>query len=98
MNYISLQEIKKQCLIDQDFTEDDSYLEALGDAAEEKVNEHVGFTLDEIVAENGGLPATLRLAMLLFVSYMYDNRGIEDKEIPRAFASLCQAYVIYPIA
>ena len=50
MNYITLEEIKKQCIIDPEFTEDDAYLEALGDAAEEKVNEHVGFTLDEICA------------------------------------------------
>ena len=34
MNYLTIDELKKQCIIDLDFTEDDDYLAALGDTAE----------------------------------------------------------------
>jgi len=98
MEYLSVQEIKKQCLIDADFDEDDDYLELIGDAAESLVNEHLDFKLDEIVARSGGsLPSTLRAAMLLFCAYLYDNRGSQDADFPKAVSILVRPYINYPI-
>ena len=41
MNYLTIDELKKQCIIDLDFTEDDDYLAALGDTAEALVEQQI---------------------------------------------------------
>lgn len=99
MIYLDLEEIKKQCIIDEDFIEDDAYLESLGDVAERLVNDHVDGQLDDIVADNSGeLPATLKHSMLMIVDYLYDYRGSnENKDVPEAFFVMCKPYIKYNI-
>lgn len=100
MNYLTLEELKRQCIIEADFTEDDELLEALGDAAEDFVQAHINCMLDDVTAENGGtLPNSLRQALLIIVDYLYDNRGSGDNhEIPPAFYVLCKPWMTYTIA
>ena len=99
MTYLGINEIKKQLVIDEDFIEDDQYLTLLGEAAERLVNEHTDFNLTNICNDSGGeLPSTLRMAMLMIVDYLYEQRGSADnKEIPNAFFILCQPYKKYNI-
>ena len=90
--YVTLEEIKAQCIVDADFTDDDNYLKGLGDAAEDMVSAEIDSPLDDIVAANNGkLPSSLKMAILLITDYLYSsNRGSsENNEIPAAFLHLC---------
>lgn len=99
MNYLTVDEIKKQCNIEPIFTEDDTYLELLGDAAEQWVEAQLNVQLDDLTAEfSGELPTPVKLAMLLFCSFMYDHRGTDDPDLPPALFALLQMYRTYSIA
>ncbi len=87
MQYLTLEEIKKQCVIDPQFTEDDSFLEMIGDAAEDMTAQLLDCPLADVEAHYGQLPATIQHAMRILVDYYYAvNRGSSDndKEIPEA--------------
>ena len=48
MNYLTLSAIKMQSCIDNDFTDDDTLLESMGEAAEDYVEQLVNKPLDDI--------------------------------------------------
>lgn len=97
MKYLTIDQIKKQCVIDDDFFDDDEYLETLGDTAEELVEQEIDNNLIDVVAENGGvLPKPLQHAMKIIVEYFYNNRGSDDvAQIPDAFFHMCKLYRKY---
>lgn len=96
MTYLTLSMIKKQLVIDDDFTDDDEYLEALGDTAEELVEQQIDKPLSEVLTDNNNtMPAPLIHAMKMIVEYFYDNRGSADNEIPSAFFYMCSLYRCY---
>ena len=95
MQYLTLDEIKKQCNIDAAFEDDDNFLEMLGDAAEDMTAQLLDCDLTEIYAENGEMPATIMHAMRILVDYFYSvNRGSADhgKEIPDAVYVMLKLY------
>ena len=100
MTYLTIEAIKQQLRIDANFTLDDVLLESLGDGAENFLEAHLNIALDDVCAENSGyLPDALYRALLILVSYLYDNDGSgENKEIPNAFWVLCAPYKKYSIA
>ena len=100
MNYLDLNLIKKQCRIEEDFTEDDELLEMYGDSAEQFLEAHLNCALDDIAAENSGsLPVSLINAMLMYVDYMYDDSGSGDsREMPKAYWVLAAPWKNYTIA
>jgi len=71
---IDLDKIKKHLNIDEDFTEDDEYIESLALVAEELVEKHIDKSFEEIAAESGELPKPLLHAILLMIGNFYDNR------------------------
>lgn len=93
-NYITLQDVKNQCIIDSDFTDDDEYLESLADTAETLVSELVNDDLDYIAAcHDGELPSPLIHAMKMLVEYMYANRGSDNEnQIPDAVYMFIKLY------
>lgn len=96
MQYLTLDKIKKQCVIDSLFTDDDTYLESLGDAAEQLVEQQIDLPLSEIVAKNDGeLPAPLEHAMKMIVEFFYNNRGSDESQIPEAYFYMCKLYRNY---
>lgn len=96
MQYLTIDKIKKQCVIDSTFTDDDTYLEALGDTAEQLVEQQIDAPLSEIVAKNDGeLPAPLEHAMKLIVEYFYNNRGSDESQVPEAYFYMCKLYRNY---
>ncbi len=96
MQYLTVEQIKKQCVIDADFHDDDEYLEALGDTAEEIVEQQIDKSLVDVVSDNNGtLPAPLRHAMKMLVEYLYNNRGSDESDIPEAFYYMCKLYRSY---
>ena len=71
--YITLCEAKKHLLIDNSFKDDDEYILALIDAAEEAVSINLCVPLDSI-AEGGEIPPSVKAAILLLVGNLYANR------------------------
>ena len=71
--YITLCEAKKHLLIDSSFKDDDEYILALIDAAEEAVSINLCVPLDSI-AEGGEIPPSVKAAILLLVGNFYANR------------------------
>ena len=94
MQYLTLQELKRQMNIDQDFTDDDTLIESLGTTAEELVSQQVDAPLAELEVD-GRLPEPLRHAMRMVVEYFYDNRGSGENMIPEAYFYVCRLYRKY---
>ena len=95
MKYLSLDLIKKQCIVDEDFEEDDGYLLYLGDVAEQLVEKDIDCSLEEVAEEQGHLPAPLLQAALMYVDFLYGgDRGSTGNEvqIPPAIRRVCQLY------
>ena len=96
MRYLTLESIKMQSCISEDFHDDDTLLESMGDAAEDYVEQLVNEQLDDVAAKNSGeLPASLYRAMLIFVDYLYSvARGSsgDDKEIPNVINNITKLY------
>lgn len=96
MNYLTLEDIKQQCVIDSDFHDDDVLLESMGDAAEDYVEQLVNEQLDDIAAKNSGeLPKSLYHAMLIFVDYLYSSqRGSSNTEhvVPEVINTIVKLY------
>lgn len=88
MNYLNLEQLKKHLNIDADFTDDDAYIESLGEVAESIVEKHLDRKLDSFcdirysnvpitydgAVSYGDLPAPIVHAMLLMVGNLYANR------------------------
>lgn len=95
MKYLTLEEIKKQCTIDPQFDEDNEFLTMLGDSAEDMAEKLVNCSLDELTAENGELPPTIRHALRMLVDYFYSvNRGSSENtpDIPNAVNIMLKLY------
>lgn len=99
MQYLTTEDIKHQIIMDQDFCDDDPYLELLGSTAENMLNDNLDGHLQDIVIRNGYLPEQLRVAMLLLVGYLYEDRGDKPQiQIPNAYYRIINPYIHYPIA
>jgi hypothetical protein len=96
MNFLTLSQIKKQCIIDEDFTDDDEYLTMIGDSAEQFLEDHLNRNLFEVAGDfSGELPPSLQHALRMLVDYFYSTeRGSSgnDNDIPKAFFTLTKNY------
>ena len=74
--YAPLEMAKRHLNIEDAFTDDDDYIEALIEVAEERVAAELCMSADEMASINkdGGLPATLVHAILLTIGAYYTNR------------------------
>ncbi|KIU31114.1 head-tail connector protein [Atlantibacter hermannii] len=99
---LTLDEIKRQCRLENDFKEEDELLELLALAAEAKattyLNRNLYKTNDEIPAlDEDGMVITedIRLGLLMLVSHWYENRSsvseTEKSETPMAFEFLLKS-------
>lgn len=71
--YISLSEAKTHLRVEEDFTDDDAYIESCIKAAEEVVSQDICIPLSELQDEQGTIPAPLRQAMLMMLGTFYDS-------------------------
>ena len=99
-NYLKLRDIKKHLNIDDYFTDDDLYIEALSNVAEKVVEKHIDLGLSIVADYNGGeLPPPLIHAMLLFIGNMYANREsvafASASEIPLSYQYILDLYKCY---
>ena len=96
MRFLTIDELKKQCVIDADFNDDNEYLESLGETAETLVEQQIDKSLDDVVSDSDGiLPAPLKHAMKMIVEYLYNNRGSDESSIPEAYYYMCKLYRQY---
>lgn len=72
---IDLQLLKKHLNIEEEFTEDDTYLEMLSNSAVVFVEKYLEDSLELIADDNGGeLPPSLKLAIFILVADWYAYR------------------------
>ena len=71
---LTLAEAKRHLNIEDDFTDDDQYIDSLIDVAQEVVSQDICVSLGELIGKAGGLPAPLRQAMLLMIGNYYASR------------------------
>lgn len=96
MQYILLDDIKKQCVIEHD--EDDVLLMAMADAAVDGMKGYLGRSLDELTDEMGNLPSGVYQALLMMVGEMYAHREVTVSYAQyenAAFRFLVQQYIKY---
>lgn len=87
--YITLEQAKKHLNIDDYFTDDDNYIEALIAAVHDIVEIDVDAKLTDFENEDGDIPNGLKQGMLLLIGQLYANRE------PVAFASLSELPLSY---
>ena len=83
MKFLTLQEIKAQCRIEEDFTLEDTLLTAYGSASEKALLRVCNRTYDDLL-ENFGedddegsevVPPDFRVAALMLAKHLYEHRG-----------------------
>lgn len=98
LKYLTIDELKKQCVIDEDYNGDNEYLEMVGEAAEDMTAALIDCPLDILIAERGEIPATVHHVMRILVDYFYAKfRGSSDSDmdIPNAVMTMCKLYRKY---
>lgn len=99
MNYLGLEEVKRQLNIDADYHEEDEYLMSLAEVAQRAVENHLDCPLERFEDEDGQIEPPIRQAMLLEVGTLYQNRESvsfsQGYAIPHSFEYLLQPYVQY---
>ena len=98
MNYLTLDEIKQQCVVDLNYHDDDQLLEMIGNSAEELTAQLLDCSLDELSAQNGELPAGLRHALRMLVDYFYScqrGSGESAPDVPDAIQMMIKLYRSY---
>ena len=99
MKYLTLNIIKKQLNVDEQFTDDDLYLEALGDAAEQVVERYIDQPLSDLEDDEENIPKALEAAMLLWIGSAYAIResvsSTSMNVVPHSFDFLCDLYRNY---
>ncbi len=106
MKHLTLEEIKIQCVIDADDSDEDQYLELLASAAEDQVQSDLNRNLyvDSVPDDDSNglvVGARIKIAMLLLVAHWYRNReatsDLTMKEVPLAYNSIIKPHRITPL-
>ncbi|EFA4420872.1 TPA: head-tail connector protein [Escherichia coli] len=105
---LTMEEIKAQLRLDEDFDADDRHLQLLACAAQKRTETYLNRKLyapDETIpdSEPDGLqlPDDIRLGMLMLISHFYENRStvtdVEKMELPMSFNWLVAPYRLIPL-
>ena len=93
--YITLEEIKKQLNIDQEYHGDDEFLELIGESAEDITANLIDMSLDELVSIYGVMPAGVRHCMRMLCDYAYSQQrgsSAESNDIPSSIITILKLY------
>lgn len=103
---LTLEEIKAQCRIEPDFDEEDTLLNLIGSAVQNRTETRINRKLyagEVPVTDFHGLEMSddLKMAMLMLAAYWYENRtaanDFEQSEAPLAFNWLVDPYRNIPL-
>jgi len=75
MKWLTLEKIKAQLRIEQDFTLEDDILEMYGESAEDSVLDIIRRSYTEVLEKYGKVPIPLVHASLMLVDISYKERG-----------------------
>ena len=75
MKWLTLEQIKQQLRIEQDFTDEDVLLEMYAESAEDTVLNICQRTYEDMVDSFGGIPQPIVEASLLLVAMSYEHRS-----------------------
>ena len=74
MKWLTLERIKQQLRIEQDFHEEDEWLEDAGETAEDAILEALNRSYEDMYEVYGRVPAPVRHASLMLVASLYKDR------------------------
>ena len=74
MNILTLEQIKAQCRIDPEMTEEDQLLELYGDAAEETVLNYCNRSLESLYEEYGRIHADITQDAIILIKNRKKNK------------------------
>ena len=103
---LTLEEMKQQCRIEPDFTEEDDLLNQIGSAAQIRTETRINRKLyaEEVPDTDPDglvLPDDIKQAMLLLTGYWYENRvavnDFEQAEAPLGYNWLVDPYRHIPL-
>ena len=97
MKWITLSQVKAQCRIEPDFTEEDTLLEMYGESAEEVLLNHLNRSYENLMEVYGHIPAPLIHASLMLVDVSYQHRSPVSPQnmsiVPYTFDILVKPYM-----
>ena len=97
MKWLTIEQIKAQCRIEQDFTAEDELLEMYGESAENTVLNLLNRTITDIYEQYGCIPRPLVHATLMLVAQSYQHREPVSPQnlytVPYAFDLLLKPYL-----
>ena len=98
--YVTLDLLKNHLNIEPSFNDDDELIMIYEGIAEQAIERHIDYSLQDIVANNGGeLPSPLQAAIMLYVGNLYANREAvtfgTPKELPLSYSYLLDLYKNY---
>ena len=97
MKWLTLERIKHQCRIEQEFHEEDDLLEEYGESAEEVLLNYLNRTYEDVIEVYGRVPAPLRHASLMLVDTSYQYRSPVSAQnmslVPYTFDILVKPYM-----
>lgn len=95
--YVTVEQLARQCNIDNLTSDDKIYLSDLLDASVQAIENRIQQPIDDVVDSSGHTPVSLRQAILLLAANLYANRepvayGTPQK-IPYTFDYLISSYI-----
>lgn len=103
---LTLQEIKQQCRLEPDFTEEDDLLNQIGNAVQSRTETRINRKLyADTVPDTDPcglvLPEEIKQALLMLAGYWYENRvagnDFEQSEAPLGYSWLVDPYRHIPL-
>ena len=97
MKFLTLEQIKAQCRIEEDFTLEDSKLTLYGDSAEQVVFNYCRRQYEDFISEYGAIPQDVVHAALLLVTASYEHNAAVSMQnlsmVPYGFDMLIKPYM-----
>lgn len=95
MKWLTLERIKQQCRIEQDFHDEDEILELYGESAEEVLMAVLNRTYEDLFEEYGRVPMPVVHASLMLVAKGYKDREsdmVQEAHENKTFCLLIKPY------
>lgn len=97
MKFLTLEQIKAQCRIEEDFILEDSKLTLYGDSAEQVVFNYCRRQYEDFISEYGAIPQDIVHAALLLVTASYEHNAAVSMQnlsmVPYGFDMLIKPYM-----
>ena len=97
MKFLTLEQIKAQCRIEEDFTLEDTKLTLYGDSAEQVVFNYCRRQYEDFISEYGAIPQDVVHAALLLVTASYEHNAAVSMQnlsmVPYGFDMLVKPYM-----